>query len=247
MTDQLLKRAMDLRLNGIVAHWAEVAGAVWLPQLLDWEEKERTTRSLERRLGAACLGRFKSIADYDWKWPKKCDRGAVESLMTLDFLNDAANVVMVGPNGIGKTMLVKNIAHQALIRGYTARFATAGELLGELAALDSDTALRRRLRHYAAPDLLVIDEIGYLSYSNRHADLLFELVSRRYETKSTIITTNKAFKEWSEVFPNAACVVSLVDRLIHHSEIISLDGESYRLKEAQELAEKKSRQSRKKS
>jgi DNA replication protein DnaC len=247
MNDPLLKRAMDLRLNGIVAHWGEVATAAWLPQLLDWEEQERTTRSLERRLGAACLGRFKSIADFDWKWPKKCDRGSVESLMTLDFVSEATNVVMCGPNGIGKTMLVKNIAHQALIRGYTARFATAGELLGELAALDSDTALRRRLRHYASPDLLVIDEIGYLSYSNRHADLLFELVSRRYETKSTIITTNKAFKEWSEVFPNAACVVSLVDRLIHHSEIISLDGESYRLKEAQELAEKKSHQSRKKS
>ena len=247
MTEKLLKRAKDLHLNGVVAHWGEVAAAEWLPQLLDWEEKERTTRSLERRLAAARLGRFKSIADYDWKWPKKCDRGAVEGLMTLDFLNDATNVVMVGPNGIGKTMLVKNIAHQALIRGYTARFATAGELLGELAALDSDTALRRHLRHYASPDLLVIDEIGYLSYSNRHADLLFELVSRRYETKSTIITTNKAFKEWSEVFPNAACVVSLVDRLIHHSEIVSLDGESYRLKEAQELAEKKARQPRKKS
>lgn len=247
MTDRLLKRAMDLRLNGIVAHWGEVATAAWLPQLLDWEEQERTTRSLERRLGAARLGRFKSIADFDWKWPKKCDRSQVEGLMALDFVGEATNVVMVGPNGIGKTMLVKNIAHQALIRGYTARFATAGELLGELAALDSDTALRRRLRHYASPDLLVIDEIGYLSYSNRHADLLFELVSRRYETKSTIITTNKAFKEWSEVFPNAACVVSLVDRLIHHSEIVSLDGESYRLKEAQELAEKKSRQPRKKS
>lgn len=247
MTDRLLKRAMDLRLNGIVAHWGEVATAEWLPQLLDWEEDERTTRSLERRLASARIGRFKSIADFDWKWPKKCDRGSVEGLMTLDFLGDATNVVIVGPNGIGKTMLVKNIAHQALIRGHTARFATAGELLGELAALDSDTALRRRLRHYTSPDLLVIDEIGYLSYSNRHADLLFELVSRRYETKSTIITTNKAFKEWSEVFPNAACVVSLVDRLIHHSEIISLDGESYRLKEAQEFAEKKSRQPRKKS
>ncbi len=153
--------------------------------------------------------------------------------------------MLVGPNGVGKTMLVKNIAHQALIRGHTVRFTTAGELLGELAALDSDTALRRRLRHYATPDLLVIDEIGYLSYSNRHADLLFELVSRRYETKSTIVTTNKAFSEWSQVFPNAACVVSLVDRLIHHSEVISIEGESYRLKEAKERSEQRARQPKK--
>ena len=247
MTERLLQRAKDLHLYGVVAHWGEVATAEWLPQLLDWEEGERTTRSLTRRFTAAHIGRFKSIADFDWKWPKKCDRGSVEGLMTLDFLEDATNVVIFGPNGIGKTMLVKNIAHQALIRGYTARFTTAGELLGELAALDSDAALRRHLRHYASPDLLVIDEIGYLSYSNRYADLLFELVNRRYETKSTIITTNKSFKEWSDVFPNAACVVSLVDRLIHHSEIITLDGESYRLKEAQELAEKKARQPRKKS
>ncbi len=113
------------------------------------------------------------------------------------------------------------------------RFTTAGELLGDLAALDSDAALRRRLRHYAAPDLLVIDEIGYLSYSNRHADLLFELVSRRYESKSTMVTTNKAFAEWNTVFPNA---VSLIDRLVHHAEMIDIDGESYRLKEAKERA-----------
>ena len=104
-------------------------------------------------------------------------------------------------------------------------------------ALDSDAALRRRLHHYASPDLLVIDEIGYLSYSNRHADLLFELVSRRYETKSTMVTTNKAFADWSTVFPNAACVVSLIDRLVHHSEVIPIEGESYRLKEALERAE----------
>ncbi len=122
------------------------------------------------------------------------------------------------------------------MQGHTVRFTTAGELLGDLAALDSDAALRRRLRHYAAPDLLVINEIGYLSYSNRHADLLFELVSRRYESKSTMVTTNKAFAEWNTVFPNAACVVSLIDRLLHHSEVIDIDGQSYRLKEAQERA-----------
>ena len=246
MNDEpLRKRAAALHLNGVVAHWPEIATADWVAKLVEWEEEERTRRSLERRLKDARIGRFKPLADFDWKWPTRCDRGAIEGLMSLEFIGEKANVVLVGPNGIGKSMLVRNVAHQALILGHTVRFTTAGELLGDLAALDSDAALRRRLRHYAAPDLLVIDEIGYLSYSNRHADLLFELVSRRYESKSTVVTTNKPFSEWSEVFPNAACVVSLVDRLIHHSEVISLEGESYRLKEAKERSEQRGRQPRK--
>jgi DNA replication protein DnaC len=243
--EQLRSRAAALHLNGVLAHWPEVATSDWVAQLVEWEEEERTRRSLERRLRDARIGRFKPLADFDWKWPARCDRGAIEGLMSLEFIAEAANVVLVGPNGVGKSTLVKNVAHQALIQGHTVRFTTAGELLGDLAALDSDTALRRRLRHYAAPDLLVIDEIGYLSYSNRHADLLFELVSRRYEAKSTVVTTNKAFPDWSEVFPNAACVVSLVDRLIHHSEVISIEGESYRLKEAKERSEQRGRQPRK--
>lgn len=243
--EQLRSRAAALHLNGVVAHWPEVATSDWLPRLVEWEEDERTRRSLERRLKDARIGRFKPLADFDWKWPVRCDRGAIEGLMSLEFIAEAANVVLVGPNGVGKSTLAKNVAHQALIRGHTVRFTTAGELLGDLAALDSDTALRRRLRHYAAPDLLLIDEIGYLSYSNRHADLLFELVSRRYEAKSTIVTTNKAFSDWPEVFPNAACVVSLVDRLVHHSEVISIEGESYRLKEAKERSEQRGRKPRK--
>ncbi|MEI7607378.1 MAG: IS21-like element helper ATPase IstB [Rhodospirillaceae bacterium] len=211
---------------------------------MTWEEEERGRRSLERRLSDAHIGRFKPLCDFDWAWPKRCDRAAVEALMTLDFIRDAANAILVGPNGVGKSMLAQNIAHQAIIQGNTALFVSAGELLGELASLDSDTALRRRLRHYAAPTLLVIDEVGYLSYSNRHADLLFELVSRRYEQKSTLITTNRPFVDWREVFPNAACVVSLVDRLVHNAEVIAIDGESYRLKEARERAEKRERQRR---
>src|SRR3954449_6009728 len=106
------------------------------------------------------------------------------------------------------------------------------------------SALRGRLRHYVRPQLLVIDEVGYLSYSNRHADLMFELVSRRYQNRSTLITTNRPFAEWREVFPNAACVVSLIDRLIHNAEIVAIDGESYRLKEARERTELRTRQRR---
>jgi len=232
--DSLRQRAEYLHLYGMLEHWSEISDADWLVKLIDWEEQARTQRSLDRRLSAAHIGRFKALADFDWSWPRQCDRVAIEALMTLDFITQGANVVLRGNNGVGKSMLAKNLANQALVQGYTVRFTTAGEMLGDLAALDSDAALRRRLRHYANPDLLVIDEIGYLSYSNRHADLLFELVNRRYEAKSTIITTNKAFADWAEVFPNAACVVSLIDRLLHHSEIIAIEGESYRLKEAQE-------------
>lgn len=231
--DALFTRAKNLRLHGVLEHWSELADAPWLPSLLDWEEHARTQRSLERRLNDARIGRFKALADFDWKWPKQCDRAAIEALMTLEFMAQSVNVILRGNNGVGKSMLAKNVAYQALVQGFTVRFTTAGEMLGELAAMDSDAALRRRLRHYVHPDLLVIDEIGYLSYSNRHADLLFELINRRYESKSTIVTTNKAFADWGEVFPNAACVVSLVDRLVHHSEVIGIEGESYRLKEAQ--------------
>jgi len=128
------------------------------------------------------------------------------------------------------------MGHQAIMQGHTVLFTTAANMLNELAAVDGDNALRRRYKHYAKPALLILDERGYLSYSNRHADLLFEIINQRYEQKSTVITTNRPFAEWNEVFPNAACVVSLIDRLVHHSEIIAIEGDSYRMKEARERA-----------
>jgi DNA replication protein DnaC len=232
----LQARAKALNLHGLLAHWQEAIPGGWVKALIDWEEQERARRSLERRLNDAHIGHFKPFSDFDWAWPEQCDRGAIEALMTLEFLKETSNIVFVGGNGLGKTMFAQNIAYQAVLHGHSVLFTTAGKMLGELAALDSDSALRRRLRHYARPRLLVIDEVGYLSYSTRHADLLFELVSRRYEVTSTIITTNRSFAEWPEVFPNAACTVSLVDRLVHHAEIIGLEGKSYRHKEALERA-----------
>jgi DNA replication protein DnaC len=235
---ELRTQATELRLHGLLAHWPEVMAdpqaAARVAQWLNWEDEERGRRSLERRVRDAHLGRFKPLADFDWTWPKQIDRAALDELMTLQFLQDASNVVLVGPNGVGKTMCACNLGYQAILAGHTALFVTAGQLLGDLAALDSDSALRSRLRHYAAPTVLLIDEVGYLSYSNRHADLLFELVSRRYQHKSTVITTNRAFADWGEVFPNAACVVSLVDRLMHRAEVVRIEGDSYRAKEAQE-------------
>jgi DNA replication protein DnaC len=242
-TTLLQTRAKTLRLPGLLAHWDSLTSTpeqqAWVAQLLTSEEQLRGQRSLERRTSAAHLPAFKPVADFDWAWPTHGDRETVEDLMGLSFMADATNVMLVGNNGLGKTMLACNLAHQALVQGHTVLFTGAADMLGDLAALDSDSALRRRLKHYAKPDLLVIDEVGYLSYSNRYADLLFELISRRYQAKSTVITTNRAFKEWHEVFPNAACVVSLIDRLVHRCEIVMLQGESYRLKEAMARAEQK--------
>ena len=248
--DELKKRVKKLQLHGLFEQWDELndADLVWIKNLVNWEEKERNYRSLERRLSSAKLGKFKMLADFDWDWFIQCDRAAVEDLMKLIFLQDAANAIFVGSNGVGKTTIAKNIAHTAVLKGKRVLFTTAAKMLNELAACDGDMALQRKLRYYSTPELLCIDEVGYLSYGNRHADLLFEIINRRYESKSTIITTNRPFSEWGEVFPGAACVVSLIDRLIHNAEIIPLDADSYRLKEAKERSEirKKKRQEKKK-
>lgn len=238
MTNDLLTRAQRLQLHGLVAQWAELRDAAWLEPLLAGEEHERARRSQERRLRTAQLGRFKPVADFDWTWPTQCDRAAIEALLRLEFMAGAGNAILIGPNGVGKTTLARNLAHQAVLAGHTVRFTTAAAMLNDLAAQDGDLALKRRLNRYVRPSLLVVDEVGYLAYGNRHADLLFEIVSRRYEQKSTVVTTNRPFAEWGEVFPNAPCVVSLIDRLIHHAEIIAIEGGSYRLKEARERAER---------
>ena len=245
--DDLRARAHRLGLHGLLAHWSEIATEVWLPRLIEYEEAERHQRSLDRRIKKARLTRFKPMADFDWSWPTKIDREAVEDLFTFDFIGGElpSNVVIVGANGLGKSMLCQNLAHQALLRGDTALFTTASDMLNDLAAQKSDTSLRSRLRRYCQPRILVIDEVGYLSYDARYADLLFEVITRRYEQNPIVLSTNKAFSEWNEVFPNAGCVVTLVDRLVHRAEIITIEGESYRFKEAKERAAEKTEKRRK--
>ena len=197
-----LNRTAD-ELNDRIAEAARKrwSATVLLEHIVAAELEDKHRRSVESRLTRARLGRFKPLADWDWEWPTALDRTALERILTLDFLARGENAILVGAQGLGKTMLAKNIAHQAVLAGHTALFTTAADLLLDLNGQETARALERRLRHYTRPTLLVIDELGYLSYDARAADLIFQLVSRRYEHRSLLITTNLPFKRWDTVFP----------------------------------------------
>lgn len=207
-----------------------------LEHLADTEEKDRARRGLDRRMARSRLERFKPMADFDWNWPKAIDRSLVDSLLNLDFIEAARNVVLVGPGGLGKSMIAQNIAHRAILAGRSVLFLSAAQLLLDLGAQDSPRALDRRLKYYAKIGLLIIDELGFLAFDMRNADLIFQVVSRRYEKKSLILTTNLAFSDWHTIFPSATCATALVERVVHHADIVKIDGESYRLRESEQDA-----------
>ena len=229
----------DLIARATQKRWSPVT---LLEQLVQAEAAARLHQRVERRLHDARLGRYKALADFEWTWPTQIHRLTVERVFTLAFLAQPENVIIVAPHGLGKTMLAKNLVHQAILAGHSARLVTAADLILDLTSQDTARALQRRLRTYLRPSLLAIDEVGYLAYDAHAADLLFQVVSRRYEQKSLVITTNLPFKQWDTVFPNAACAVALIDRLTHHAEIISIEGESYRKREAEQAQKAKQAQ-----
>jgi len=217
---------------------ARAAKARWSPhqvleQLAQAEIAERSRRSLERRLRLSGIKSFKPMADFEWSWPAKIERDVIERALSLDFVAEARNLVLVGRNGLGKTMIAQNICHAAVLAGYSVLFRSAAALLEDLHR-QSPEARRRKLRAYANAGLLCIDEVGYLSFDDKAADLLYEVVNRRYERKPLILTTNRPFKEWNEVFPNATCIVTLLDRLLHHADVTVIDGDSYRVRESEQ-------------
>ena len=204
-----------------------------LEHMVQEEVAERARRSLERRFRLSGVKRFKPMADFEWTWPARIERDIVERALTLDSLPEARNLVLVGPNGLGKTMIAQNICHAAVLAGHSVLFRSAAALLDELHR-QSPEGRRQKLRTYANVGLLCVDEVGYLSFDDKAADLLYEVVNRRYERKPLILTTNRPFKEWNEVFPNATCIVTLLDRLLHHADVTVIEGESYRKRESEQ-------------
>jgi DNA replication protein DnaC len=227
--------ALPAQLDDFLAHAAKARWSAHqiLEQVVQAEIAERSRRSLERRLRLSGIKSFKPMADFEWSWPTKIERDVIERALTLDFLPEARNLVLVGRNGLGKTMIAQNICHAAVLGGYSVLFRSAAALLEELHR-QSPEGRRSKLRTYANVGLLCVDEVGYLSFDDKAADLLYEVVNRRYERKPVILTTNRSFKEWNEVFPNATCIVTLLDRLLHHADVTVIEGDSYRVRESEQ-------------
>lgn len=201
-----------------------------LSHIASLESLEQKRRSNDRRMKEARIGRFKRMEDYDYSHPTEINQPKIESLLKEDFTNMNKNLVIIGTQGLGKTMLARNLGSTAVHLGHTVRFVTASKLVTDLLA--AGHMRESRLRYYARVDLLIIDELGYLSYQDKAADMLFEVVSRRYEKRPIILTTNLTFAEWPQIFPGAACVSAILDRLIHHCEIIQIKGPSFRKTES---------------
>lgn len=204
----------------------------YLAQLIDGETCRRADRSIERRIAQARLPVAKTLDQFDWSWAENINQMQIRHLFRLDFVEEKGNVIFIGGVGLGKSHLATALAHTACLHGHTTLFTTAINIINCLAAAQASGGVKREMHKYMKPSLLVIDELGYLPIDKYGADCLFQIISGRYERNSTIITSNRAFKNWAEIFNNDSTLTSaLLDRLLHHAETVLIEGKSYRMKE----------------
>lgn len=206
-----------------------------LEQLMRDELRAQVERRAHVALKRSAIFPLTTIDAYDFDYPKEIDRALVQRAASLDFVREKANVVFVGPPGVGKTHLANAIGQLACLRGFRVRFVLAADLVNELVASQARNTLGRRLNAWAAVDLLIIDELGYLSFDARGADLLYQVINRRYQRVSTIITTNLPFKDWGKLFHNTAAASAIADRLVHKGLLIRIAGKSKRPDEEVEV------------
>lgn len=235
-SDMLLTLRLLDPLENLEAVTREAARQGWshqayLDRLLEGECRRREIAASSRRTQKARFPVPKGMEAFEWSWPKKLNRAQVQNLFRLAFLEDHTNVIFVGSTGLGKTHLATALGLEACAKGYTTFFTTAVDIVNTLTAAQLEHRVRQEIKRYTRPDLLIVDELGYLPIDKLGADLLFQVFSQRYERGSTVITTNRPYKQWATIFNNDATLASAVlDRLLHHSETVLIVGPSYRMK-----------------
>ena len=230
-----------LHLHHIQSHYQAVATKAaeqhhshvdYLAQLIEGETTLRENRSIERRLKNARFPVLKTLDEFQWSWPKKINRPQIQNLFRLAFIATQTNVVLIGNVGLGKTHLSIALGHAACLNGHTVLFTTAVDIINTLAAAQSAGRLKRELHRYLKPAVLIVDELGYLPIDKHGADLLFQIVSQRYERAPVVITANRAYKRWSQIFNNDSTLTSaILDRVLHHAETVIIEGKSFRMKD----------------
>jgi len=204
----------------------------YLARLIEGEAHRRETRRIQRRIRFARFPLIKTLEQFQWNWPKKINRPQIQNLFRLAFIEHKTNVIFIGGVGLGKSHLCLALGRAACERGYSVLFASAIDIINTLAAAQAAGRLKPALATYLKPALLLIDELGYLPIDKLGADLLFQIISQRYERGALVITTNRAYKHWPEIFNNDATLTSaLLDRLLHHAETVLIEGKSFRMKD----------------
>jgi DNA replication protein DnaC len=241
---QLDAQLQRLHLQYIQSHYQNLARKAaeqqrshldYLAQLVDGEFTTREMRSIERRIKNARFPVRKTLDDFQWSWPKKVNRAQIQNLFRLDFIATHTNVVVIGNVGLGKTHLSIALGHAACTRGHSVLFTTAVDIINTLAAAQSAGQLKREIRRYLRPTVLIVDELGYLPIDKHGADLLFQIISQRYERAPIVITTNRTYKHWAQIFNNDSTLTSaILDRVMHHVDTVVIEGKSFRMKDAVE-------------
>lgn len=240
-SDDLRRHLQQLKLPFILEHFEELARQAaaeqwshveFLARLIEGEDALRQDRACQRRIKNARFPVLKTLEQFEFAWPTKINRPAIQNLFRLKFIEDKANAIFIGGVGLGKSHLAVALGLAACYAGIRVRFATAIDIINSLSAAQNAGRLARELRTYTRPDLLVIDEVGYLPIDKHGADLLFQIISGRYERGSIVLTTNKVYKHWPSIFNNDSTLTSaILDRVLHHAETIIIEGKSYRMKD----------------
>ena len=240
--EQILKQEFDyLKLTTFQTNYDTLAKRAakdnwtytrFLAELVHDEVSLRKQRSIERRIRMARFPVLKTLEGFEWDWPKKISRLQIENFFRLSFMKDKSNIIFIGGVGLGKSHLSTALGYQACLKGHSVLFVSAIDIINTLTAAQNAGRFKAEMKKYVKPALLIIDELGYLPVDRKGADLLFQVISKRYEKAPIVLTTNKSFKKWPEIFNNDSTLTSAVlDRLLHHAEVSVIEGKSYRMKD----------------